>query len=193
MLDVMFIDTGPCTSTVLSVTTSLLGVTEQASLIGYLDDPSNVALVSSLSGVTAGAAVGAGLSVLAARYCSAKRYRFLTLLFFTCACHDVDFRGISCASMINEVLFKTFRRFHVRVNFLEDVSIYFKRIHYISRSLFILSLFMDIQNSTFGYPHFELLWIPNNQTNIGFPKIETRINLITAILKIRCLMIIVET
>ena len=74
MFDVMFIDTGPCSSTLLSVTTSLLEVTEQASLTGYLDDPSNAALVSSLGGVTAGVAVGAGLSILAARYCSAKRY-----------------------------------------------------------------------------------------------------------------------
>lgn len=73
MLDVMFIDTGLCTSTVVSVTTSLLRVTEQASLNGYLDDPANVALVSSLGGVTAGAAAGAGLSILAARYCSSKR------------------------------------------------------------------------------------------------------------------------
>ena len=49
------------------------------------------------------------------------------------------------------LLFIQIRRFHVRENFLEDVSIYFKRIHCIPRSLSIYSLFMDIQNSTLGF------------------------------------------
>ena len=72
-LDVMFVNPGLCTSTELPVTTSLLNLTQQDSRNGCLDDPANVALVASLGGVTAGAAVGAGLFILAVRYCRPKR------------------------------------------------------------------------------------------------------------------------